>query len=103
MTETSAFNTADLDALIHSKIRLGIMAYLAKSESARFSDIREAVGASDGNLSTHLKRLEAGGYVELEKNFTDGKPQTTLHITPEGREAWHNWVADILALMKVAV
>lgn len=77
-----------IDDLIHGRVRLAIMAYLSSAEAADFATLREKTGVTDGNLSTHLTKLEQGGYVRLEKQFRDKRPLTTAHLTEEGRAAW---------------
>ena len=77
-----------LDDVIHGKLRLGIMAYLASAESASFSQLKAATGATDGNLSVHLRKLEDANYVDVNKRFEGRKPLTTVSLTKPGRTAW---------------
>lgn len=84
----TVFNIEELDDVIHGRIRLGVMAYLAGAESAGFKDIGEQLGATDGNLSIHLKKLEEAGYVSISKEFVDRKPRTEVALTDEGRNAF---------------
>ena len=81
-----------IDELVHGRIRLGVIAYLASVESALFSELRHKVGATDGNLSAHLRKLEDAGYVRAEKRFVRRKPQTRLSLTTNGRKAWEAWL-----------
>ena len=81
----------DLDAIddvIHGRLRLGVMAYLSGANVASFPELGEALDATNGNLSTHLSKLEAADYVRLEKGYNGKRPQTLVHLTPAGREAW---------------
>jgi DNA-binding MarR family transcriptional regulator len=102
VTEASPFDHGGIDEVIHGRIRLGVVAYLSTVENALFSELRDIVGATDGNLSTHLRRLEAAGYVRVTKTFSVRKPQTRLALTPEGRRAWRDWLARIEALTRAA-
>ena len=102
MTEASPFDHGAIDEVIHGRIRLGVVAYLSTVEDALFSELRDIVGATDGNLSTHLRRLETAGYVRVTKGFSARKPQTRLALTPAGRRAWHDWLARIEALTAAA-
>lgn len=87
-----AFSIDELDDVIHGRIRLGIMAYLAGAERAGFKDISKQLGASDGNLSVHLRKLEEAGYVSIDKSFVDRKPHTEVALTEPGREAFLNYL-----------
>ena len=102
MGELSPFDHNRLDDVIHGRIRLGVVAYLSAVESALFGELRDQVGATDGNLSAHLRKLEDAGYVRAEKSFVNRKPQTRLSLTPEGRKAWRAWLDRIDALRKAA-
>ena len=76
-----------LDQLVHAPIRLSILSILCTAESASFTYLKEATGASDGNLSPNLTKLEKHGYISIEKKFVDKKPQTVCTITEKGRDA----------------
>ena len=102
MGEISPFNHNRLDDVIHGRIRLGVVAYLSAVESALFGELRDQVGATDGNLSAHLRKLEDAGYVRAEKSFVNRKPQTRLALTAEGRRAWRAWLDRIDALRSAA-
>jgi DNA-binding MarR family transcriptional regulator len=82
------FDHTGLDDVIHGRLRLGIMAYLSTVSPASFQELKAKVNATDGNLSTHLTKLEATGYVRIEKRFNGKKPATSVHLTEKGREAW---------------
>ncbi|KCZ50591.1 winged helix-turn-helix domain-containing protein [Hyphomonas pacifica] len=102
MTDSNPFDHSDIDDVIHGRLRLGVMAYLSTVSPATFGELREKVGATDGNLSTHLRKLEEAGYVDLEKLFVGRKPQTRVHLTDTGRKAWLAWLDRMQALMKAA-
>ena len=102
MGEDSPFDHNAIDDVIHGRIRLGVVAYLSAVESALFSELRDKVGATDGNLSTHLRKLEDAGYVEVDKSFVNRKPQTRLSLTKEGRRAWAAWLTQMEAMRNAA-
>lgn len=77
-----------LDKVIHQKARLGIISILASGEEADFGYLKEQLGLSDGNLSTHLGILEKAGYIEIRKMFVKKKPRTVCRITGKGRKAF---------------
>ena len=79
---------ADIDRIIHEPARLMILAYLYVVESADFLFLMRQTGLTGGNLSSHLSKLEAAGYVAIEKKFVDKIPRTLLRLTDKGREAF---------------
>ena len=82
------FDIAQIDEVIHGRMRLGIMAYLAGSGTADFNTLKVRLQASDGNLSVHLSKLEQAGYVAVEKTFVGKKPLTRARLTDAGRKAF---------------
>lgn len=102
MSEDNPFDHNDIDDVIHGRLRLGVMAYLSVASPAIFGELRDKVGATDGNLSTHLKKLEEAGYVTQEKRFVGKKPQTRVFLTDKGRKAWMLWIQRMEAIMKAA-
>lgn len=102
MTGDNPFDHNDIDDVIHGRLRLGVMAYLSTASPAVFGELRDKVGATDGNLSTHLKKLEEAGYVRQEKRFVGKKPQTRIFLTDAGRRAWLAWLARMDAIMRAA-
>ena len=78
----------EIDRLIHEPARLMIVAYLYVVESADFLFIMRQTGLTKGNLSSHLSKLEAGGYVEIKKEFVHKIPRTFLSLTAIGRLAF---------------
>lgn len=102
MSEENPFDHNDIDDVIHGRLRLGVMAYLSAVSPAVFGELRDKVGATDGNLSTHLKKLEEAGYILQEKLFVGKKPQTRIHLTEAGRKAWLAWIQRMEAIMRAA-
>ncbi len=94
------FDYQQLDDIIHSRIRLAIMALLVSLDSAPFVYIRDQINASDGNLSVHIRKLEEVNYVSSSKKFVDRKPVTTFSITELGRSAFEAYVDRMSALIK---
>jgi DNA-binding MarR family transcriptional regulator len=78
---------AGIDKLIHEPARLMILATLHVVESADFLFVERQTGLTRGNLSSHMGKLEAAGYIEIKKEFVDKIPRTLLRITDEGRTA----------------
>lgn len=95
----AAFDIGGLDDVIHGRIRLGIMAYLADAEVAEFTELKALLEATQGNLSIHLRKLEEAGYVAIEKSFSGRKPLTRARITPAGRTAFAGYLAAIAKLI----
>jgi DNA-binding MarR family transcriptional regulator len=79
---------ADIDQVIHASARLMILTYLYVVESADAVFLKNMTGLTWGNLSTHLSKLEEAGYVTIDKGFRGKKPQTTIRLTGQGREAF---------------
>ena len=77
-----------IDEVIHGRMRLGIMVYLADAEAADFTELKTVLEATQGNLSVHIKKLEEAGYVAVAKSFVKNKPLTRVSITPAGRKAF---------------
>jgi DNA-binding MarR family transcriptional regulator len=102
VSEDNPFDHNDIDDVIHGRLRLGVMAYLSAASPAIFGELRDKVGATDGNLSTHLKKLEEAGYITQEKRFVGKKPQTRVFLTDKGRKAWILWIQRMEAIMKAA-
>jgi DNA-binding MarR family transcriptional regulator len=82
---------AGIDRLVHEPARYLIMAYLYIAESADALYLQRQTELTWGNLSSHLSKLEAAGYVTVKKEFLDKKPHTMLQLTPEGRQAFEQY------------
>jgi DNA-binding MarR family transcriptional regulator len=96
----STFDHRALDPVIHSRIRLSVMAVLASVDDAEFTFLRDRVNATDGNLSTHLGRLADAGYVESERALQDGRAVTRYHLTADGQRAFAEYLRHMEALLK---
>lgn len=86
----------NLDRVIHEKGRLAIMSLLAATPQMAFTEMRETLGMTDGNLTTHLRTLHEAGYVAVTKAFQGGRPLSTYALTPEGRRAFTAYI-ELLA------
>ena len=84
-----------LDPLLHSQLRLAVMSLLISVESAEFVFIKEKTGATAGNLSVQLGKLEAADYIDVEKSFRSKKPLTTCKITKNGITAFEQYVEGL--------
>ena len=77
-----------LDRVIHEKGRLAIMSMLAAAPELSFTELRDMLGMTDGNLTTHIRTLQQAGYVAVTKSFEHKRPLTTCRLTTTGREAF---------------
>jgi DNA-binding MarR family transcriptional regulator len=101
-TETAAGSGAGLDPVIHAEARLRITAALAavhRADRITFPRLQKLLGMTAGNLSTHLRKLEEAGYVEVTKTFQGRTPVTHLALTPRGRAAFDTYTTTLRALL----
>ena len=96
------FDIDRLDEVIHGRMRLGIMAYLAGIGTANFNELKAKLQATDGNLSVHLRKLEEAGFVEVTKSFSGRKPLTEASLTEAGRSAFEAYLAALSQLVDQA-
>lgn len=94
------FDAGKIDEIIHGRLRLGVMAYLADAEVADFTTLKTVLGATQGNLSIQLRKLEEAGYVSIEKSFLGRKPLTRVRLTAQGRTAFAAYLDTIAKLLK---
>lgn len=83
----------DLHKAFENRIRLGIMSALAVNDSLDFTSLREFLEVTDGNLATHIKKLEQEDFIEVRKSFIDNKPNTSYSMTPVGKKAFEAHLA----------
>ncbi len=95
----TVYDHAAIDEILHSRVRLAIVAFLAGAGVADFAVVREATKTTDGNASVHVRKLEDAGYVAVEKRFVARKPQTLYALTPAGRQALLDYVAHLETLL----
>ena len=90
----------DLDPMLHERGRLAIVSVLAAAGSVSFTELRDTLEMTDGNLSVHLQRLEEKGYVAIEKQFVGRRPHTTCRLTKNGRQAFTKYLDHLQALIQ---
>jgi DNA-binding HxlR family transcriptional regulator len=91
---------ADLDRLIHERVRLGIVSALAGVERLSFNDLKSLLKVSDGNLSVHARKLEAAEYINCNKSFDGRIPKTEYRLTAAGRRALERYLDHMEALIR---
>ena len=84
-----------LDRVIHEKGRLALMSLLAASPTLSFTEMRDTLNMTDGNITAHMRTLHEAGYVAVTKAFNEGRPLTTYALTKEGRKAFAAYI-DLL-------
>jgi DNA-binding MarR family transcriptional regulator len=99
----SRINVGEIDNVIHGRLRLGIMAYLADAEAADFTELKQVLDATQGNLGANLITLEEAGYITIEKSFVGRKPLTRARITPDGREAFRRYLLQMAKLVETGL
>ena len=90
----------ELDRLIHERVRLGIVSALAVNGTMPFTDLRNLLGTTDGNLSAHARRLEDAGYVLCHKSFEGRTPRTDFELTARGRKALQAYLDHMEAIIR---
>ncbi len=81
-----------LDRVIHEKGRLAIMSMLAASPELSFTELRDLLAMTDGNLTTHIRTLQEAGYVSVAKSYQNNRPLTTCSLTSSGRKSFVDYV-----------
>lgn len=81
-----------LDRVIHEKGRLAIMSMLAAAPELSFTELRDALAMTDGNLTTHIRALQEAGYLAVAKSFQNHRPLTTCSLTAAGRKAFTEYI-----------
>ena len=90
----------DLDKAFENRIRLGIMSALIVNDYLDFTSLKDLLGATDGNLASHLRSLEKYQYVEFVKQFINRKPNTNYSATIKGKNAFKKHIEAIEQLLK---
>ena len=91
---------AALDKLIHDRVRLGIISALAVSDRISFTELRDVLGLTDGNLSVHARKLEEGGYVQCQKGYEGRVPKSEYRLTAAGKRALERYLGHMEALIE---
>jgi DNA-binding HxlR family transcriptional regulator len=90
----------NLDRLIHERLRLGIISALAANESLTFSDLKNLMNTTDGNLSVHARKLEEAGYISCTKYFEGRLPKTEYKLTTAGKRALESYLSHMETLIQ---
>ncbi|MFB3894732.1 MAG: transcriptional regulator [bacterium] len=84
-------SVVDIDRIIHEPARLLILAYLSVVDKSDYLFLMRQTGLTQGNLSSHISKLEQAGYIKVEKEFQDKKPRTLLSLTQSGKQAFQQY------------
>jgi DNA-binding MarR family transcriptional regulator len=95
----SKFDIDQINEIIHGRLRLGVMAYLANSGSASFTELKDALGVTQGNLSAQMRKLEDADYISVDKQIVGRKPLTTIRITRTGRLAFAAYLQALAGVL----
>jgi DNA-binding MarR family transcriptional regulator len=98
----AAEKAPELDGLIHERMRLGIVSALAANESLTFSELKELLKTTDGNVSVHARKLEDADYISCVKSFEGRMPKTEYRLTDKGRRALEKYLNHMEALIRAA-
>ena len=98
--KSEASHVPDLDKVIHERMRLAIVSALAATDTLGFNELKELIGATDGNLSVHARKLEDAGYLTTTKRFEGRVPKTEFRLTASGRRALERYVDHMEALIR---
>jgi DNA-binding MarR family transcriptional regulator len=91
---------AELDRLIHERVRLGIVSALAVNHSLSFNELKGMLGVTDGNLSVHARKLEEAGYITCTKGYEGRVPRTVYCLTDLGRRALEQYLDHMESLIQ---
>lgn len=90
----------NLHKAFENRVRLGVMSALAVNDGLDFTALKEFLDVTDGNLATHLKKLEKEDFIEVEKSFIDRKPNTKYFMTDAGRKAFEKHLEALEEIIK---
>jgi DNA-binding MarR family transcriptional regulator len=91
-----------LDKVIHEKSRMAIMSMLAGAPELSFTELRNSLKMTDGNLTTHIRTLQKSGYVTVSKSFRENRPLTTCSLTASGIRAFSRYISLLEGIVKQA-
>jgi DNA-binding MarR family transcriptional regulator len=89
-----------LDPMLHERGRLAIVSVLAAVDSLTFTELRDELEMTDGNLSVHLQKLDEKGYVTISKDFVGRRPQTTCRLSLTGRRAFARYLSHLETIVQ---
>ena len=99
-SERSGARAAELDRLIHERVRLGIVSALAVNDALTFNELKALLKTTDGNLSVHARKLEEAQYITCSKSFAGRIPKTEYRLTAAGRRALERYLDHMEALIR---
>ncbi|HUW68647.1 MAG TPA: transcriptional regulator [bacterium] len=104
MSAQARLSDLDIDKVIHEKARLLVLTYLASSDSPEtgFTELRDALLMTSGNLSIQLRTLEVAGYIGITKSYKDNKPYTGIKLSVEGRKALDGYLGTLETILAMA-
>jgi len=85
----------NLDRVIHEQGRLAILSLLAAAAELSFTELRDTLKMTDGNLTTHLRTLQEAGYISVAKSYQNNRPLTTCAMTGSGRKAFAEYINQL--------
>jgi DNA-binding MarR family transcriptional regulator len=85
----------NLDRVIHEQGRLAILSLLAASAELSFTELRDTLKMTDGNLTTHIRTLQEAGYISVAKSYQNNRPLTTCAMTATGRKAFAEYINQL--------
>ena len=97
---SNQFDHTKIDEIVHSRIRLSILAVLATADELDFITLLNEVNTTKGNLSVHLTKLESSSYVKIQKKFANKKPVTLCSITKTGLNAFKAYLDMVEEMAK---
>lgn len=89
----------EFNKLVHQPTRLQIFAYLYANGETSFTDLQTELEITEGNLASHIEKMETAGCVAVEKQFVDRKPQTTYHLTDTGHDLFKGHIQTLETLI----
>ncbi|MEX0681061.1 MAG: transcriptional regulator [Balneolales bacterium] len=95
VTESISIDYRKLDNLIHSRIRLALMTVLTRVDDISFNELKKTLEVTDGNLSTHLSKLEKAGYISVKKVSEKNKTESRYQVTQKGLSAFAQYIVDL--------
>jgi len=90
----------ELDPMLHERGRLAIVSVLAAVDRLPFTELRDTLGMTDGNLSVHLQKLEEKGYLAIDKRFVGRRPQTTCRLSRAGKQSFTRYLDHLQAIVE---
>jgi DNA-binding transcriptional ArsR family regulator len=100
LSKGQSLGLASVDKVIHSPVRLAVVAALHSGGEESFSNLKKVAGTTDGNLTIHMKVLEENGIVSVRKRFVRRRPLTTYRLTRKGRQAFRDYVGCMARMVE---